>query len=301
MESTHENKKDKNTEKPIKASRVRWTEPAIKALLSFLLEHKEKLEDLKYKRGATSNPESVQLWKDAEAFFLTFEFEQSYSSQLAASKKSGGPPIVIQYKEEIEAILNKDRPTLNPKSCIDSSVSLPRIENFDLAQEDFEDNNKTEITYEFPKIGRKYTNKCENKEVDVNVDNQSRKKSKNHGAILENTIQKWMEQQEIRQIEFDKRREEKEKRDQRERSELLTMKHQSDMMLFGLLNNITECLSSSQGNSNNQSEKNLQDDLPQFSSNFMYLQRNLQTSLPSFAQLDDSEYKNDRNDSSRTQ
>ncbi|CAB5347504.1 unnamed protein product [Rhizophagus irregularis] len=110
-----------------------------------------------------------------------------------------------------------------------------------------------------------------------------------------------MEQQLIRQIEFDKRREEKEKRDQRERSELLTMKHQSDMMLFGLLNNITECLSSSQGNSNNQSEKNLQDDLPQFSSNFMYLQRNLQTSLPSFAQLDDSEYKNDRNDSSRTQ
>ncbi|CAB5394073.1 unnamed protein product [Rhizophagus irregularis] len=260
MESTHENKKDKNTEKPIKASR-------------------KSFEDLKYKRGATSNPKSVQLWKDAEAFFLTFEFEQSYSvSQLAPSKKSGGPPIVIQYKEEIEAILNKDRPTLNPKSCIDSSVPLPRIENFDLAQEDFEDNNKTEITYEFPKIGRKYTNKHENKEVDVNVDNQSRKKSKNHGAILENTIQKWMEQQEIRQIEFDKRREEKEKE------------------IKG-----KECLSSSQRNSNNQSEKNLQDDLPQFSSNFMYLQRNLQTSLPSFAQLDDSEYKNDRNDSSRIQ
>ncbi|EXX53747.1 uncharacterized protein OCT59_017365 [Rhizophagus irregularis] len=209
MESTHENKKDKNTEKPIKTSRVRWTEPAIKALLSFLLEHKEKLEDLKYKRDATSNPKSVQLWKDAEAFFLTFEFEQFYSvvqiankwknlvdnykSQLAASKKSGRPLIVIQYKEEIEAILNKDRPTLNPKSCIDSSIPLPRIKNFDLAQEDFKDNNKTEITYEFPKIGRKYTNKCENKKVDVNVDNQSRKKSKNHGTILENTIQKWME------------------------------------------------------------------------------------------------------------
>lgn len=40
------------------------------------------------------------------------------------------------------------------------------------------------------------------------------------------------------------------------------------------------------------------DDLPQFSSNIMYLQRNLQTSLPSFAQLDDSEYQSDRNDSS---
>jgi hypothetical protein len=86
--------------------------------------------------------------------------------------------------------LNKDRPTLNPKSCIDSSALSPGMENFDLAQEDFEDNNKTEITYEFPRIGRKYTNKRENKEVDVNLDNQSRKKSKNHGTILENTIQK---------------------------------------------------------------------------------------------------------------
>lgn len=102
-----------------------------------------------------------------------------------------------------------------------------------------------------PKIGRKYTNKRENKEVDVNLDNQSRKKSKNHGTILVNTIQKWMKQQEIKQIESDKRREEKEKRDQGERSELLAMKHQSDMMLFSLLNNITECLGSFQGNSNN--------------------------------------------------
>jgi hypothetical protein len=40
------------------------------------------------------------------------------------------------------------------------------------------------------------------------------------------------------------------------------------------------------------------DDLPQFSSNIMYLQRNLQTFLPSFVQLDDSEYQSDRNDSS---
>jgi hypothetical protein len=53
MEPSHKNKKDKNSEKPVKASRVKWTESAIKALLSFLLEHKEKLEDLKYKRDAT--------------------------------------------------------------------------------------------------------------------------------------------------------------------------------------------------------------------------------------------------------
>ena len=86
MESTHKNKKDKNAEKPIKALRVKWTEPAIKALLSFLLEHKEKLEELKYKRGATSNPENVQLWKDAEKFLLDFNFEQSYNNVQIANK-----------------------------------------------------------------------------------------------------------------------------------------------------------------------------------------------------------------------
>ena len=55
MEQTHKNvKKDK-------ASRTKWNESAIKALFSFLLEHKNKLEELKYTRGATSNPGNVQL------------------------------------------------------------------------------------------------------------------------------------------------------------------------------------------------------------------------------------------------
>ncbi len=80
MKSTLKNKKDKNTEKPIKALRVKWIEPAIKALLSFLFEHKEKLEVLKYKHGATSNPKNVQLWKDAKNFLLDFNFEQSYNT-----------------------------------------------------------------------------------------------------------------------------------------------------------------------------------------------------------------------------
>ena len=86
MESTHKNKKDKNAEKPIKALRVKWTEPAIKTLLFFLLEYKEKLKELKYKRGATSNPENVQLWKDAEKFLLDFNFEQSYNNVQIANK-----------------------------------------------------------------------------------------------------------------------------------------------------------------------------------------------------------------------
>src|SRR6266516_6090571 len=86
MESTNKNKKAENVEKTTKASRVRWTENAIKALLSFLIENKKKLEELKYKRGATSNPENVQLWKDAEKFLLDFNFEQSYNNVQIANK-----------------------------------------------------------------------------------------------------------------------------------------------------------------------------------------------------------------------
>ena len=66
--------------------RIKQSENAVKALLSFLLEHKEKVEELKYTRGATSNPGNIQLWKDAEAFLLTFNFEQSYNIVQIANK-----------------------------------------------------------------------------------------------------------------------------------------------------------------------------------------------------------------------
>ena len=69
-----------------KPPRTKWSESAIKALLSFLLEHKDKLEELKYTRSATSNPGNVQLWKDAEVFLLTFNFEQSYGNIQIANK-----------------------------------------------------------------------------------------------------------------------------------------------------------------------------------------------------------------------
>jgi hypothetical protein len=123
-------------------------------------------------------------------------------------------------------------------SCIDSEKES------DDDQEDFEISNRKEISYE--KIGRKPTNKRKNKGAEVNLDNQDRKRSKNNKTNLEDTIQKWLEKQETRQIEADKRKEE-------QRLELLQMKQQSDMMLFGLLNNLTNCLS---GRSNNQSGSN---------------------------------------------
>lgn len=133
---------------------------------------------------------------------------------------------------------------MNPKSCIDSSASLPRKEKTDVGQENSEINNRKETSYELPKIGRKYTNKREN-EVE---ENQDRKKLKGNKSNLENTIQKLLEQQEARQIESEKRREE-------QRSELLQMKQQNDFMFFNLLNNLTNCLSSLSslpGGSNNQ-------------------------------------------------
>ena len=76
MESTNKNKKAENVEKTTKASRVRWTENAIKALLSFLVENKERLEELK----------NVQLWKDAEKFLLDLNFEQFYNKVQIANK-----------------------------------------------------------------------------------------------------------------------------------------------------------------------------------------------------------------------
>lgn len=86
MEQTNKKKTNNKAVKPNKSSRIKWTEDAIKALLFFLLENKERLEELKYTRGATSNPEGVQLWLDAEAFLQTYNFEQTYSNVQIANK-----------------------------------------------------------------------------------------------------------------------------------------------------------------------------------------------------------------------
>jgi len=139
---------------------------------------------------------------------------------------------------------------LNPKSCIDSSKILPRkgeLKEPDDNQESFGMDNKKESLYEIPKIGRNHINKCKNKGTEINLDNQEKKKHKNNGTNLENTIQKWLEQQEVRQIESDKRKEQ-------QRLELLQLKQQSDMMLYGMLNNLTNCLNSLHRRPNDQLE-----------------------------------------------
>jgi len=146
-------------------------------------------------------------------------------SRLAASKKSGGPPLVIQYKEEIEAILDKDRLILNPKFCIDSSEFLSRKEkDFNIYQENLAKKKQTETPNMIPKISRKHKNKCENNDANINFDDQSKKKSKKHGNNLRNILQHWIKQREVRQIELDKRRKEKEKKEQNQRLELLYIK-----------------------------------------------------------------------------
>ena len=132
---------------------------------------------------------------------------------------------------------------MNPKSCIDSSFSLEK-EDFNDAQEDSVEDEKKE-TPVFPKIGRKHKNKQVVDDADVDLENQSRKKSRKSGSNLERTIQKWLEQQEARQVELDRKREEKDKREQEQKAELLRMKYQSDMMLFGILNKLTSNLNSS--------------------------------------------------------
>jgi hypothetical protein len=139
---------------------------------------------------------------------------------------------------------------LSPKSCIDSSKILSRkgeLKKPDDNQESFGIDNEKEPLYELPKIGRNHMSKRKNKGTEINLDNQERKKHKNNGTNLENTIQKWLEQQEVRQIESEKRREQ-------QRLELLQLKQQSDMMLYGMLNNLTNCLNSLHGKPNNQLE-----------------------------------------------
>lgn len=101
-----------------------------------------------------------------------------------------------------------------------------------------------ETSHVIPKVGRKHKNRRENNDIDANLDIQNRKKSKKHGSNLGDILQNWIEQQEIRQMELDKRREEKEKKEQEQRQELLQMKHQSDIMLFGILNNLSNNLNS---------------------------------------------------------
>ena len=77
---------NKKTKAKTSRVRVKWNENAVKALLSFLIEHKEKVEELKYIHRASSNPGNIQLWKDAKAFLLTFNFEQFYNNIQIANK-----------------------------------------------------------------------------------------------------------------------------------------------------------------------------------------------------------------------
>lgn len=135
--------------------------------------------------------------------------------------------------------MDKNRPILNPQSRIDSSESSSRKE-----EERLTEKNQIETPHVIPKIGRKHKNKHENSGEDANLDDQSRKKSKKHGNNLGDILQDWIKQQETRQIELDKKREEKEKRDQEQRLELLHMKQQSDVMLFSVLNNLSSSLNS---------------------------------------------------------
>ncbi|RIA93907.1 hypothetical protein C1645_818774 [Glomus cerebriforme] len=88
-------------------------------------------------------------------------------------KKSGDPPVTIQYKEEIEAILDKNRPTLNPKSCIDFSNSPLRKEEDLNIQESLTEKNQMETSCVIPKIGRRYKNKYENNDADIDLDDQT--------------------------------------------------------------------------------------------------------------------------------
>jgi hypothetical protein len=79
-----------------------------------------------------------------------------FKIQIAESKKSGGFPVTIQYKEEIEVILDKNRPTLDLKSCIDSSESLKKKDLNQKNLVEIAEQNQIKIPYEISKISRKH-------------------------------------------------------------------------------------------------------------------------------------------------
>ncbi|CAI2193310.1 15026_t:CDS:2, partial [Funneliformis geosporum] len=87
-------------------------------LLSFLIERKVKVNQLSTKRGGSSNTK-VKLWQDASAIFLNNNYQYSAeqcSDDMDHNKQSGNNPIEVQYKEEVENILDGNHPSLTPKS-----------------------------------------------------------------------------------------------------------------------------------------------------------------------------------------
>ena len=50
-----------------------WSEDAIKLLLAFLIEWKEKVNNLNIKRGGINNNTKVKLWQNASSIFLNNE------------------------------------------------------------------------------------------------------------------------------------------------------------------------------------------------------------------------------------
>jgi hypothetical protein len=66
---------------------------------------------------------------------------------------------------------------LSPKSCINSSNSPSRKEeDLNIHQESPTEKNQIETPCVIPKIGRRYKNKHENNDADIDLDDQNKKK-----------------------------------------------------------------------------------------------------------------------------
>ncbi|GBC09192.1 hypothetical protein RclHR1_08680009 [Rhizophagus clarus] len=96
-----------------------WNDDAVKLLPSFLIERKEEVNNLSTKRSGGGNMKA-KLWQDASAIFLNDDCKYS--------AKHGNEPIEVRFKEEVEEILDGNRPSITPK-VLNSSLNADDLNN----------------------------------------------------------------------------------------------------------------------------------------------------------------------------
>ncbi|GES80456.1 hypothetical protein GLOIN_2v1786505 [Rhizophagus clarus] len=203
---SNEKEHSAKTDKSNKKKACNWNENAVKLLLLFLIKRKEEVNNLSTKRGGSSNT------KD----------------DMDHNKQSGNDPIEVQFKEEVEEILDENRSSITPK-VLDSSLNLDDLNN------DEEKVLFNEIT------GR---NKRKNESDSIHEEKpQKAPKSEIQRVknLLEDLMYQRMEDQEYKREERKRRkieRKQREKQRQREFSLLITALHSSNNIALPQTNHV---------------------------------------------------------------
>ncbi|GBB91064.1 hypothetical protein RclHR1_18180005 [Rhizophagus clarus] len=216
---SNEKEHSAKTDKSNKKKACNWNENAVKLLLLFLIKRKEEVNNLSTKRGGSSNTKCANKWKN---------IKKNYKDDMDHNKQSGNDPIEVQFKEEVEEILDENRSSITPK-VLDSSLNLDDLNN------DEEKVLFNEIT------GR---NKRKNESDSIHEEKpQKAPKSEIQRVknLLEDLMYQRMEDQEYKREERKRRkieRKQREKQRQREFSLLITALHSSNNIALPQTNHV---------------------------------------------------------------